>query len=85
MNIEQVQVPSFFPDTAEVRNDIAPTFLTAAGIEVPDQMTGRSLLPILEGKKEERDFVVFGRERHVEAQKNPSTEGYPSRGIRTDE
>ncbi|VGO22692.1 sulfatase family protein [Pontiella sulfatireligans] len=70
--------------------DIAPTFLDAAGIQVPTEMTGSSLLPIMNGEAEgrvdkERNFMVFGRERHVLCQKSPSLEGYPSRGIRTDQ
>lgn len=69
--------------------DLAPTFLQAAGIEVPGAMTGKSLLPILQkagdGRMDsERDSVVFGRERHVPAQKAPSLDGYPVRALRTD-
>jgi arylsulfatase A-like enzyme len=69
--------------------DLAPTFLQAAGLEIPDTMTGRSLVPVLtaagEGRIDpERDFMVFGRERHVPAQKMPSLAGYPARAIRTD-
>ena len=69
--------------------DFAPTFLEAAGLEPPQEMTGRSLLPVLKAEGEgrldkNRDFVVFGRERHTPAQKNPSIEGYPARAIRTD-
>ena len=30
--------------------DYAPTFLELAGVEVPEEMQGESLLPILEGK-----------------------------------
>lgn len=52
-------------------------------------MTGRSLLPLItsqaHGPKEpQRNFVVFGRERHTPAQRKPSLEGYPSRALRTD-
>ncbi|MDE0103322.1 MAG: sulfatase [Bryobacterales bacterium] len=70
--------------------DLAPTFLTAAGLRVPGVMTGRSLLPILTSAdagrvSSERDHVIFGRERHVIAQEAPDLGGYPSRGIRTDE
>ncbi len=69
--------------------DLAPTFLDAAGLDVPGKMTGRSLLPVLESETqgrvdESRGFVVFGRERHVPAQKKPSMQGYPARAIRTD-
>ena len=70
--------------------DIAPTFLDAAGVEVPSDMTGRSLLPILRSGKsgrvsQDRDHVLFGRERHVVAQEAPEMGGYPARGIRTDD
>lgn len=69
--------------------DLAPTFLDAAGIPVPEAMTGSSLVPILTGDEEgrvdpDRDFVVFGKERHVPAQGLPSLVGYPCRGLRTD-
>ena len=69
--------------------DLAPTFLEAAGIEIPKEMTGNSLILILQSGKEgrvekERDFMVFGRERHVPAQKMPSMVGYPARALRTD-
>ena len=39
--------------------DKAPTILELAGIEVPERMTGRSLLPILEGDAQQahRDYV----------------------------
>lgn len=70
--------------------DLGPTFLEAAGVEVPQVMTGRSLLPLLKAQshpapQEGRDFVVFGRERHAAAQEMPSLAGYPSRAIRTDQ
>ena len=68
--------------------DLAPTFLEAAGVNIPDKMTGKSLINILKSDKKgkvekQRDFVIFGRERHTLAQKYPSKEGYPGRGIRT--
>jgi arylsulfatase A-like enzyme len=67
--------------------DLAPTFLAAAGVDVPEVMTGRSLLPLLradEGNKDDRNFAVTGRERHAAAQALPSVVGYPSRAIRTE-
>jgi len=69
--------------------DLAPTFLELAGVDVPEAMTGRSLLPLLKGGEQGRvepgrDAIVFGRERHVPAQAMPSMVGYPSRAIRTD-
>ncbi len=73
--------------------DVAPTFLEAAGLEVPDQMTGRSLLPLMTRIGEEdflrtaefRDRVLIGRERHVPCQEAPLMEGYPVRALRTSE
>ncbi len=66
--------------------DFAPTFLEAADIEIPVEMTGKSLMNILKSDKnglvdETRDFVVVGRERHAWCRANGL--GYPSRMIRT--
>ena len=60
-----------------------------AGAKIPEEMTGHSLLPILKNQSAgrsdfQRDFVDFGRERHVPAQRKPSMQGYPARAIRTD-
>ena len=51
--------------------DLAPTFLEAGGVAVPEVMTGRSLWPVLKSDRQglvdpQRTFVVTGRERHVE-------------------
>lgn len=67
--------------------DLAPTFLEAAGISIPDDMNGKSLLPLIRAHQEGaseliRTNVVYGRERHVPAQAAPSIVGYPSRAIR---
>ena len=69
--------------------DVAPTLLEASWVKAPEQMTGRSLLSILNSKKsgrieQQRDHVIMGRERHVPGQKKGSLDGYPSRAIRTD-
>lgn len=50
--------------------DIAPTFLEAAGIEIPKSMTGKSLLNILKSTtngqvESERDAAFVGFERHA--------------------
>ncbi len=68
--------------------DLAPTFLEAAGVTPPPVMTARSLMPVLTSRKQgrvdaSRDFVVFGRERHVAAARTGALP-YPHRGIRTD-
>ena len=63
------------------QTDFAPTFLEAAGLPIPKEMTGRSLLEVLKSKKSglvdaSRTFVVTGRERH-------GGNYYPSRAIST--
>ena len=63
--------------------DLSPTFLEAAGIPIPGEVTGTSLLKLLDGEVEDwRQHVVLGRERHTVAQES-GTGGYPMRGIRT--
>jgi arylsulfatase A-like enzyme len=62
--------------------DFAPTILEAAGVPIPAEMTGKSLLPLLLSGKSgqvepQRDAVVVGLERHVGS--------YPMRAIRTKE
>ncbi len=61
--------------------DLAPTILEAAGIDVPEAMTGRSLRPQLvfelSGRVDpSRSFTLTGMERHVYP--------YPARAIRTE-
>jgi arylsulfatase A-like enzyme len=70
--------------------DVAPTILEAAGLAVPAEMTGRSLVPLLTSSAsgrvdESRDYALFGKERHVPAQEAPVSGGYPMRAIRTDD
>jgi len=70
--------------------DLAPTFLEVAGVEIPAEMTGKSLGKLLKsansGRVEaSRDHVLVGKERHVPSQEAPDMGGYPSRGIRTDD
>jgi len=59
--------------------DLAPTFLEAAGLPVPEQMTGRSLMKILTTGRDDlaRDHVLVGMEQHVYP--------WPSRAIRNGE
>ncbi len=69
--------------------DLAPTFCEAGGVQPPDVMTGRSLLPLVDSEKAgrvdaSRDHVVVGRERHVAAAR-PGMLPYPQRAIRTDD
>lgn len=70
--------------------DLAPTFLEVAGVSEPAEMTGKSWMSIFESEKsgridQQREHVVFGKERHVSAQEAPDRGGYPSRAIRTAE
>ncbi|MBA7682744.1 Ulvan-active sulfatase [subsurface metagenome] len=76
--------------------DFAPTFLEAAGIAVPRNMTGKSLLPILQSAPPKgvlrssgqvdpnRDHVVVGVERHFPGGRKGGW-GYPIRAIRTEQ
>ncbi|MFK5923086.1 MAG: sulfatase [Verrucomicrobiota bacterium] len=66
--------------------DLAPTFLEAAGLSVPTDMSGRSLMDVLTSTKSgmvdpSRDHVVVGRERHM-LHANPGGV-YAGRAIRT--
>lgn len=66
--------------------DFAPTFLEAAGLKIPKEMTGKSLLPLLLSQKEgtvdpNRNQVFSAIERHTICRPNNGT--YPSRAIRT--
>lgn len=67
--------------------DLAPTFLEAGGVTVPDVMTGRSFLNVLRSERSgqvdpSRTWVVTGRERHVAAAREDNLP-YPHRALRT--
>ncbi|MCA9080868.1 MAG: sulfatase [Planctomycetaceae bacterium] len=67
--------------------DLAPTFLEIAGVEVPEVMTGKSLVPVLRSEKSglvdpSRDAVIVGRERHVGSAREDNLP-YPQRAIIT--
>ena len=63
---------------------LAPTFLEAAGVEIPDDMTLPSLLPQLtDPAAAGADRVFLERERH--AQVRADSGSYAMRGIRTDD
>lgn len=67
--------------------DLAPTFLQAGNVAIPERMIGRSLLPLLKSGKSgrvepNRDAVFIGRERHVENARADFMP-YPQRAIRT--
>ena len=65
--------------------DFAPTFLEAAGLPVPEAMSGRSLVPLLAssetGQAPGRDRAFTAIERHTWCRPNGAL--YPSRAIRT--
>ncbi len=67
--------------------DLAPTFLEAAGLKPPTDMTGSSLLGRLVSDKPappdpSRDKAFFGRERHAWCRAGGL--GYPARAVRTE-
>lgn len=67
--------------------DVGPTLLELAGIQVPDDMDGRSFLPQLTSQKsgwidDSRDSVIIGRELHFHSAR-PGNLPYPMRAIRT--
>ena len=69
--------------------DLAPTFLDAAGVEEPEEVAGKSLVPVLKSRGSGqidagRTYVVTGRERHV-AMAREGGLPYPMRAIRTKE
>ncbi len=69
--------------------DLAPTFLDAGGVEIPEVMTGKSLLSLFQSPKNgqvepDRNFVITGRERHV-AKVREGNLPYPQRALRTDD
>ena len=67
--------------------DLAPTFLEFGRVDVPDVMTGNSLVSIATSNDSgqvdpERSWVITGRERHVAAARDGFTP-YPQRALRT--
>jgi uncharacterized sulfatase len=62
--------------------DFAPTFLDAAGVVPPADMTGKSFLGLLTSETAgPNEYVLFGRERHTHARYDNL--GYPARALRT--
>ncbi|MGQ8335143.1 sulfatase family protein [Sunxiuqinia sp. A32] len=66
--------------------DLAPTFLKVAKVSIPAEMTGKSLLPLLESNNSglidpNRDFILTGKERHAWCRQEGV--GYGSRMLRT--
>lgn len=66
-------------------SDLAPTFVEAAGLAAPEEMTARSLLPILSSDADgsvdpSRDAAYIAMERHDGCRRGGK--GYPCRAIR---
>jgi N-sulfoglucosamine sulfohydrolase len=75
-------------DDLVCHTDFAPTFLEAAGLPVPPEMTGKSLLPILLSDKQgivdpSRERIFTATERHTWCRPDGAT--YPVRAVRTRE
>ncbi|MCA9213095.1 MAG: sulfatase [Planctomycetales bacterium] len=67
--------------------DLAPTFLELGNVEIPEVMTGNSIVPLLKSQDSgqidpDRTWVITGRERHVAAAREGFTP-YPHRALRT--
>lgn len=63
--------------------DFGPTFLAAAGLEIPPEFSGNSLLEIFSENviQSDRSKVFLERERHAQVRKGDLS--YPSRAVRT--
>ncbi len=82
---DQVPKGRVVDDFINVR-DFMPTFLEAAGLPVPDSVTGSSFLDQLVSEDDEwidpqRNRMLIGKERHDLGR--PHDQGYPVRAIRT--
>jgi arylsulfatase A-like enzyme len=82
---KQVRPGRVVDDFVDVR-DFAPTFLAAAGLKPPTEMSGSSFLDVLGSERSgqvepSRTFVLVGKERHDLGR--PHDWGYPVRAIRT--
>jgi N-sulfoglucosamine sulfohydrolase len=67
--------------------DLAPTFMEIAGLKPPDNLYGRSLMPLLLSERNgiidpKRDWVITGRERHVSTAREGNLP-YPMRSLHT--
>lgn len=67
--------------------DLMPTFLEIGGVKPPENLYGRSLVPLLKSDRAgvvdpTRDWVIVGRERHVGAAREGNLP-YPMRSLRT--
>jgi uncharacterized sulfatase len=81
-----IQKPGRVVDDFVNHIDFAPTILEAAGLDIPQEITGRSIMDLLQSDKsgridDLRDMTVVGLERHVWAR--PEGRTYPRRAIYT--
>ena len=61
--------------------DLAPTILEAAEVEIPTEMTGKSLMDIFLGlETKDRSYVFSGKERHTVCREGDLP--YPQRAVR---
>lgn len=66
--------------------DLAPTIYDITGITPPNELSGHSLLPLIDGgDTTDRSFVIHGRERNMPGQEGTDMGGYPTRAIRTED
>ena len=68
--------------------DLAPTFCEAGGVKIPESLCAKSIMPLLLSNKngqidKSRNFVVTGRERHVNIAREKYLP-YPQRAIRVE-
>ncbi len=80
-----IQPGRIVEDFVNVR-DFAPTWLELAGVPIHPQMTGHSLVPLLQSANSgwvetDRKIMLVGKERHDIGR--PNDWGYPVRAIRT--
>ena len=86
-----ISMPGRFPGGRVVEDfvslaDFAPTLLDLAGLPVPEDMTAKSLAPILLSGQDgivepSHSFAITARERHAFARQGGP--GYPARALRT--
>jgi arylsulfatase A-like enzyme len=82
-----IRSPGRVSDAIVSLTDLAPTFLAIARVRPPADMTGQSLLPILQnapGADARRDHTFTAMERHMDCRKVIG-QGYPMRAVRTRE
>jgi N-sulfoglucosamine sulfohydrolase len=72
--------PGSETDALACFTDILPTFVEIAGGQPPEDIDGRSLLPVLTGKKEKHHERIFGAQTTEHIAKGSY---YPSRSIRS--